>query len=337
MLKKTYQYIRNKSPQKMQSLMSKIVFTLPNNPSVFKTNDSQIFPDGYKGGLTFSADFELGWAFRYSKSNPNPHKMANRTRANFPFLLKLLNDYNVPITWATVGHLLLSECKKGDHDWMEQIPYFDDHWRFTEGDWFDCDPYTSWEKAKTWYAPDLIEKILNARSKHDIGCHTFSHIDFSYRNCPPQVARDELKACIDAAKLWNIELNSFVFPGGTYGNFEVLKEYNFVSYRRSKEYDLFFPHKDKYGLIVSPSSYGLGDNGLGWSKDYYLKRYKKYFTKAIENEVLCHIWFHPSLDEWFLKNVLSDILHYAAELREKGLLWIGTMKDMTSYIEKNHI
>ena len=108
--------------------LSKTLFILKNRPSV----ESKI---GYnikrKAIFTISADFELGWAFRYSKSNPNPKKMANQSRQNFPFLLKMFEDYKIPITWATVGHLFLKQCKKGDHDWMHRIPYFENrNWLF---------------------------------------------------------------------------------------------------------------------------------------------------------------------------------------------------------------
>ena len=140
----------------------------------------------------------------------------------------MFEDFCIPITWATVGHLFLSECKKEDHNRMRRIPYFENrNWAYNSGDWFDCDPYTNWEKAKAWYAPDLIEKILKSKVNHEIGCHTFSHIDFSDKNCSPEVAEDEIKSCIEAAKKWGIELRSIVFPGGTYGNIEIIKKYGY--------------------------------------------------------------------------------------------------------------
>ena len=47
-------------------------------------------------------------------------KKAKQSRENVPVLLKIFEDFNIPITWATVGHLFLESCNKGDHDWMEK-------------------------------------------------------------------------------------------------------------------------------------------------------------------------------------------------------------------------
>ena len=312
--------------------LSKVLFSLKNRPSLdpkIKGNKKD------KAIFVVSADFELGWAFRYSKSSSNPEKRAKQTRENFTFLLKMFEQYKISITWAIIGHLFLRECKKGDHDWMHRIPYFENrNWSYNKGDWFDCDPYTSSEKGKGWYAPDLIENILNSKVKHEVGCHSFSHIDLTYKNCPPEVAEDEIRACVEAAKDWGITLKSFVFPGGTYGNFEVLKKYGFTSFRKTLKYELTNPFIEGNGLVVIPVSNGLGDNGLGWSKEYYIKRLKKYIDRAIKTGTVCHFWFHPSIDEWFLHNVFPEILSYAAEMREQGKLWITTMEEIAEYINK---
>ncbi len=313
--------------------LSKCLFVLKNRPTAVSDIQNRDF--SAKSTFIISADFELGWAFRYSKQNPYPEKISQRARENFSFLLKIFEDYSIPITWATVGHLFLKVCKKGEHDWMHRIPYFENrNWLYNKGDWFDCDPYTNWNKAKTWYAPDLIESILKSKVKHEIGCHSFSHIDLTYNNCPQEVADDEVKACVNAAREWGIKLQSFVFPGGTYGNFEVLKKYGFTSYRRTLKYELMSPFTDRNGLIVIPVSTGLGNNNLGWNSEYFIKRYKKYIDRAVKTGTVCHFWFHPSIDEWFLHNVFPEILRYADEKREEGKLWIGTMNQLANQINK---
>ena len=289
------------------------------------------FPDGFQGGVVISADFELGWAFRYSKTNPNPEKMAKQTRDNFSFLLKTIDEYNIPITWATVGHLFLEKCSKGDHDWMRRIPHFDDHWKFTSGDWYDHDPYSNYKKSPYWYAPDLIEKILKSKVNHEIGCHTFSHIDFSDKNCPPDVAEDEIKACIEAAKPFGIEFKSIVFPGGTYGNIEILKKYGFKVYRRNLREKLSYPYKDNEGMIVTHSTQMIGISNPSWNADYYIFRYKKMIDKAIKTGTICHLWFHPS--DISLRKILPEILLYAKKLNDKNRLWIGKMEELQDLID----
>jgi peptidoglycan/xylan/chitin deacetylase (PgdA/CDA1 family) len=336
-LRTLYGKLYRASPRFAKNLMSRSLFRLGGKPLVRKpcVFSADKFPHGFKGGLIVSADFELAWAFRYSKREPHPLRKARQSRENFPFLLKLFEDYKVPVTWATVGHLFLRSCKKGDHDWMQRIPYFENEfWSYRKGGWFDSDPYASWDKAKEWYAPDLIELILDSGVRHEIGCHTFSHVDFSYGHCPRKVAEDELKACVETARSWGIGLRSFVFPAGTYGNYDVLKEFGFTSYRKGLYYELDYPVSDSLGLMVIPSACGLDDNGLGWSAEYTIRRYKKYIDRAVRTQTVCHFWFHPSLAGSFLKSVFPGLFRYAAQKRDDGELWIGTMGKLSEHVRK---
>jgi peptidoglycan/xylan/chitin deacetylase (PgdA/CDA1 family) len=334
MIRKIYDSFYNNSPKPVQSILSKAVFELSSKPFV-KLPEKPQFPGGYKGGFVVSADFELAWAWRYSKiKNPKQYGLnkARQSRQNFPLYIKYFEDYNLPITWATVGHLFLESCKEDDHNWMTKVPHFNHHWEFTHGDWYDDDPHTDFKKSPEWYAPDLIEKILNSRIKHEIGCHSFSHMHFWNDICPPEVANDEIKACVEAAKKWGIELKSMVFPGGKNGNYKALVDFGFTNYRQNAEHDLFYPEIDSNGLVRLPSSFGMINLQFNWSKEYYLYRYKKYIDKAVETGTICHAWFHPSEDPWIVKEVMPGVFKYAAELRDKGLLYIGTMNDMANLV-----
>jgi len=337
MFRSIYKSIRGVMPKSLKSETTKLVFKFSRKPFVKKDSIplEKKFPGGnYQGGMVISADFELGWAWRYSKTNRYPDKMAAQARLNFPKIIALLDKYNIPITFATVGHLFLESCKNGDHDWMERIPHFDDHWRFTEGDWFDCDPYTHWEKAKHWYAPDLVKMIQEAKVGHEISTHTYTHIDFSDKNCPPQVAEDELKACIEAMKPYGVRPESIVFPGGTFGNTKVLKKLKFKIYRKNTSTDLAYPYFDELGLIVTPTSVGFSRQH-NWTSDYYVNRHKKYIDKAIITGTIAHFWFHPSFDEWTLNKVFPEVLKYADKKRQEGKLWIGPMDEIANHILNN--
>lgn len=322
-----YNAVRNIVGEKQQQMLTKLIFDIGLKPTIKPSEGQCYYPDGAKGGLVISADFEMAWAFRYSKRTKDFLGAAARERKHVPLLVKLFDEYNIPITWATVGHLFLDSCNKEDHVWMSRIPHFDDHWRFTEGDWFEHDPHTDYKKDSAWYAPDLIELILQSRVKHEIGCHSFSHIDCSYKNCPSEVLDDEIKACKIAAAQWDIEFKSFVFPGGTAGNYEILAKHDFQVYRKNTQYDLSIPYKDDLGLFVTTSSGSFGKTA-DWSADYYISRYKKIIDKAIKSGTIAHLWMHPSIDEWTLINVIPGVLRYASGRREEGKLWIGTMGDI---------
>jgi hypothetical protein len=333
MLKDIYKVL----PKSFKSNYSKLNYAVLNRPKVlFAQKPGILFPGSAKGGVIFSADFELGWAVRYSKANKDPVEYALRERINTPRIIKLLDDYHIPIVWATVGHLFLEKCNKGDHDMMRRIPYFDDHWKYTEGDWFDCDPYTDYVKDPSWYAPDLIEKILSADTKHEMACHTFSHIDCSYKNCPPEVIDDELKASFDAAKKWGIIFKSSTFPGGTAGNYEILKKYGIdICRKRHYDFELAYPFFNEHGLIVTPTGPGLSLGYANWSDSYRISRYKKAIDKAIKTNTIVHFWFHPSQEEAIFGELLPGILQYCSYKRDQGQLWIGTMSEISEFIREN--
>lgn len=310
-----------------------LVYDLGIKPSVMRSSCiNRKFPGAAKGGLIISVDFEMAWAFRYSRRNVNPLDMARRERENIPVLLGLFEDTAIPVTWATVGHLFLESCRKGDHDWMRRIPYFDDHWRYISGDWFDHDPCTDYHKDEAWYAPDLIELILRSPVSHEFGCHTFSHIDCSDSKCPAGVLYDEISASKEAAQKWGIDLKSFVFPGGTAGNYSVLKEHGFTIYRKKIKYNLAYPFRDDCGVFVTPSTSGLAA-GYDCKSEHYINRFCKIIDRAIETNTVAHLWLHPSIDQWTMHYVLPAVLKYASDQRLKGKLWISTMGQFADYMD----
>lgn len=336
----TINKIYKKLPEGVKTKISHINYFLSGKPKYRKDNiTKQKFPGNYKGGIILTADFELGWALRYSKTGADPVEYAMRERHNVPVILDQARKYNIPITWATVGHLFLEKCEKGDHDWMARLPHFDDHWKFMEGDWFDCDPYSYWEDAKAWYAPDLIRKIIDEKVAHEIACHTFSHIDCSDKNCPPQVIDDELKAFKQITEKWNLQaMKSIAFPGGTAGNFKTLDKYGIRIYRRRfKDFELAYPFKDEIGLLVTPTGPNITIGYKSWTPEYVFSRFKKGIDKAIRTGTILHIWFHPSQPTDNFTDLMPLIFEYANKRREEGDLWIGTMGDIADYIDKNGI
>jgi len=344
-LKTIYKKFRKNLPPSMQARFTKIVYAVSRRPYCMRDTIPRVnkFPQNEKGGMILSADFELAWAFRYSKEFDNPYQSslekARQARKNFPLLIELFENYETPITWATVGHLFLEECNEEAHDGMNRLPYFNNRcWLYDKGDWFDHDPYTNWKEDPEWYAPDLIERIINSEVKHEIGSHTFSHVDFSYKNCPPEVAEDEISACLDAMNAYGMRPVSICFPSGTWGNVETLKKAKFKIYRKKLANDVVaYPYRDQHGLLVTPTSESFGRLHQSWSAQYYASRFIKNIDMAIKTGTVAHFMFHPSMDQWILKNVLPKVLDYAAKKRSIGDLWIGTMGELAAHIDQHNV
>jgi len=295
------------------------------------------YPQAYKAAVTISADFELAWAWRYDKRVSNPleyaQRRAQRARRSFPELLVLFDCYEIPVTWAVVGHLFLERCERQNgrpHPEILRPPYFEnEHWRYTDGDWFDADPCSDYQHAPDWYAPDLIRAILSAKVEHELACHTFSHIDCSDAHCPPEVMDSELAECKRVAEAWGIAFKSFVFPGNLVGNRASLKRYGFAAYRWHSGYELDVPRQDKLGLWQIPGGV-CWEKPEGWPVDAWIGALWRCVDRALETRTVLHFWFHPSCEPINMEAVFPALLDHVAAQRSD--LWLTTMAGLVDWL-----
>ncbi len=322
-----YKIIRRIFPAQWHGLLTALLYDLRIKPTV----NRKVKTPFSKGIIVLSADFEMAWAFRYSKTKGKiAEEMGLRERENVPKLLTLFEKYQIPITWATVGHLFLDSCSKGQglnaHPMMPRHSFFENsNWSFSSGDWYQHDPCSNYKDAPAWYAPDLIDQIIQSPVDHELGCHTFSHIDCTDRNCSSQLLNVELTACIELASKKGIQLKSMVFPGGTNGNYSTLKELGFTNYRKATNYHIDIPFINDDGLVQIPSSHNLDRSNQNWSAKRYIRMANSFVKKASKHKMVAHLWFHPSMDSWYIENVLPHILENLKKSSNNGDIEILTM------------
>jgi len=302
----------------LRSSLSKLKFRLGLNPRIVRNNENFNFiPAPFKSVVLFYADFELAWAWRYSKEFCNKKdeikKNALRERKNVPEIIKLCEKYEIPVTWATVGHLFLDRCEKKDglaHPDILRNNYFEnDYWKFDKGDWFDEDPCGNYKDDPEWYCPDLIDLILKSKTKQEIGCHTFSHIDCRDSVCSSEVFETELNKCKELSGKLNIDLKSFVHPGHTIGNLDSLKKLGFSSYRTDYGNILGYPSKEANGLWEIKGTMEIAYRKK-WDVNYNIEFYKTIVDRAIKNNLLCVFWFHPSFDTKCTEEIMPALFEY---------------------------
>ena len=295
----------------MKSCLRKINFALGRDPKVenigSEDDKRKFIPMPFKAVLLIGGDFELAWGWRYRKDSSNPtmeaENRARRARINIPRILNLCCRFEIPITWATVGHLFLDKCsKKGHlvHSQLSRIPYHENkYWRYDRGDWFDGDPCTDWIKSPEWYAPDIIEMILDSKVKHEIACHTFSHINCDDSVCAPNIFEEEIHESQKGADSYGIKLQSFVHPGHIIGNLSSLRALGFTSFRTDYANLLDYPQRHRNGLWEIKSTSELVFR-KEWSFEYQVYRYKKIIERALKFQRVCCYWFHPSAQPRFV-------------------------------------
>lgn len=325
---------------RIRATLSKIKFYTGYTPVIPKYNNIEIrkfIPEPYKAVVIIWADLELAWGWRYAKhvmdAKSEAINRAKIARKNVPIILELCEKYDIPITWATVGHLMLEECHRTDgiaHPEIEHMPYHENKfWRFTHGDWFDDDPCTDWKNAPEWYAPDLIKMILSFNVKHEVACHTFSHIDCSDKNCPTKVFTSEITACINLASKYGIQLKSIVFPGNTIGHVELLKTMGIKVYRNDTIDTLDIPHK-RQNIWEIRSTHEIKLNSR-WSINYHIYRYKTIIERAIRHNRVCAFWFHPSSHG--IVAIFSKLFEYLSYLHKNELIFITSASNYADYLD----
>lgn len=293
--------------------------------------------------VVISLDTELAWG-KHDKDNFSHLTTWHAERTNIRCLLDVFDKYQIPVTWAVVGHLFLDQCD-GRHDPGCYPP-----------GWFQHDPASSWREAPLWYAPDMIEMIRGAHTPHDIGLHSFSHILFSQADAATAAA--EMEAARSAAARHGLQPTSFVFPREQAGHLDVLARYGIKVVRWpgrgftdrlpvhrqikrfARECAFWVPCRRcrverKGGLILCSTSISMSGWGnlVGWKKRFYqtLKLTKIRFTLALTRIFACsiHLDAHPhnfrsEEDIAFVEKVSTAL----AKARSKNRIRIRTMADL---------
>ena len=184
-----------------------------------------------KGIFTISLDFELHWGgfekwplvVDRSKLKEESLLSDNRTdrdsynqyflntRKVIPKMLALFEQYNIHVTWATVGMLMHKDRESLWGNFPNQKPQYWEQslsaYSFIEkigiGDSEEEDPFH--------YADSLIQQILKTKNQ-ELGSHSFSHYYCNEAGQTVEQFRADLQSAQKAASSYGVKLRSLVFP-----------------------------------------------------------------------------------------------------------------------------
>lgn len=183
-------------------------------------------------------EVELAWGSVHRKKIdlPKVTRVSVNVREILDTVISLLERYNIPVMWSLVGHLLLDHCNGSR---MNELPHPEmprPSYSWLKDDWYRYDPCTDIQRDPAWYGKDIVARIVKhvkgSRIPHDIGCHSFSHQQFGDPGCGEELARVEIKKCIELMeKEYGIIPKVFTFPRDYVGHLNVLKELGFTAFR----------------------------------------------------------------------------------------------------------
>jgi peptidoglycan/xylan/chitin deacetylase (PgdA/CDA1 family) len=307
--------------------------------------------------LVISLDQEFIWG-SFDHTAPGAFLAAHPDpRGTVRALIELFDEFDIPVTWAIVGHLFLASCKRGA-DGKAHPEIVRPQYEWYEGDWLGVDPCTDRTRDPLFYGDDVLDMVQGARARHEIACHSFSHLVYGDPGCSEAAAAADLDACVGAAAARGLTLRSFVFPRNREGHHALLREHGFTAFRGEEPAwwrDLPGPAKRAGHLfdqatarpppIVQPTEKLPGLWNLPGSllllHRHGVRRYIPFaarkrrisvgLSEAIRRGGVFHLWFHPhnlSFDRDGLFRVLRDGLREAARLRDRGALDVRTMGDV---------
>ncbi len=157
------------------------------------------------GTFILSLDTEIAWGTD-PEYLPVYAQCFDNYRVILPRLVALLDRYEIPATWAVVGHLFL---KPDDPRSIKK----------------------SADKPDWYHGADVIEAIRSAKVRHEIGTHTFSHIYTEDATTTREVWNRELQTCVDLHREHGLPLKSLVYPRNQVAFVESLPDYGIIAYR----------------------------------------------------------------------------------------------------------
>jgi peptidoglycan/xylan/chitin deacetylase (PgdA/CDA1 family) len=262
--------------------------------------------------VVVSLDAELGWGF-HDHDDPPTDRVESARPAWFR-LVDLFERSNVPATWAIVGHLFLDWCD-GTHT---------DHPAGSA--WFGRDPGGDSRSKPDRFGRDLITSLRDSDVDHEIGTHTFSHVEFGKAETTREVADAELRQAKAVAAEDGLELQSMVFPRNNVGHLDVLADHGVLAYRgveparwfdgrpgqplgKLAEYtfglsapNIVDPYVDEHGLVNVPASlylYGFEGTAKRLASPFtttpVLDQVEAGLDALVDRgEGVFHLWLHPN-------------------------------------------
>lgn len=304
--------------------------------------------------LAITFDTELIWGSLDHLTPPEFERRYPDVRRAIRGIIRLLQAYEIPATWAVVGHLFLPRCVRDEHGNAHPTIVRPAAGSSAER-WYRADPGSSRQLDPLYYGDDLLDALTACRVPQEIGCHSFFHAPYDDPAMTAEVVRSELAECRRVATLRGINLTSFVFPRNREAHHDALQAEGFTAYRGADPTwhasiagsagriahlvdqamaiapPVSLPSETLPGLWNIPGSMLLlHTSGLRRAIPMKLRvaKVRAGLRRAVQEGRVFHLWTHPfnfASNAPFMLEVLERTLREAAAMRDREELLIEPM------------
>ena len=319
------------------------------------------------GIFLISLDFELHWGVRDKRSTKEYSNNLLGARAVIPELLELFQQYNIHVTWATVGFLFYDNFEDLNLSIARKIPVYN---KPILNPYLEFDSLGKNEKEDPYhYALSLIQ-LIKSNPNQEIASHTFSHYYCLEDGQDIECFEADLIAAIEAGKKNGITIESLVFPRNQHNKkyLDIVKKHGIISFRGNpkswiynerKEEDnsvllKVFRFLDAYVNLSGKNCYFVSEinpdppynipasrflyphiSALKLFDSLKLKRIFSEMKYAATHNMVYHIWWHPhnfGINREENLQMLTQILEYFKALHEDYGMESMNMQELSSNI-----
>lgn len=305
------------------------------------------------GAFVLSLDTEVAWGTFTWGGTTYYRQHFDDYRQNVRRFIAMMDEYEIPATWAFVGHLMLDHCD-GNHP-EAPAPEFPWYGR----PWYETDPGTNADQDPWWYAPDILDRVMTMKTPQEIGTHTFSHVFLNDPAVTPEIARAQVQASLDVAQARGLTVESLVFPRDGVAHLDQFAPLGITNYRGAEQI--------AYNALARPirRAAGLCDHIVGGPPPVYrwedlqslhgllnipgstfalafdryhrlvpvaarVAKFRHGIQAAGDRDAIFHLAFHPfhlgSSERMF--DLFRRYFEIAAKARDAGQINILTMRDI---------
>ena len=164
------------------------------------------------GKYVISIDHEFGWGYADQDFTLVEEKRIREEVIIVRRLLLIFEKYNIPVTWAIVGHLIDRGCPWGEDD-TPHPEYPRPVHKGEERDWFKHHPVKHEYRDTLWYDTENLASMIRASSAgHDIASHSYAHILYDENSTSEEAVKADLKNLGRVHRVHDVPLTSFSFP-----------------------------------------------------------------------------------------------------------------------------